>query len=241
MRGVSPTLCHFVTHAQPTMHVHTSNQHELELGFGGYRCNWGVHICGFYETERERDDILLGFLHTGVMAGDLQLYCPHEQSAQEFEEKYGNIDRDAHAHLHDPACFQLYNPRELYYPDGVFSPWAMDRGLQAFYAESQCNGPRNVRATAEMSWALTAIPGVEHFMAYESRLNYFIPGKPWISICLYDLRLFPGHMIMKALQTHPYTICKGVITQNPYYQDPDKWLADNAPEFLGKAAKGSNQ
>ena len=41
-------------------------------------------------------------------------------------------------------------------------------------------------------------------------------------------------MIMKVLQTHPYTISGGVITKNPYFQDPDEWLRLNAPEFQGK-------
>ncbi len=56
----------------------------------------------------------------------------------------------------------------------------MDADLEAFYTRSQERGPRDIRATAEMVWALEAIPGVEHLMAYESRLNYyyFIPGKP---------------------------------------------------------------
>ena len=40
------------------MHIHTSEQDSLELGFGNYSCNWGLHICGLYETEEERDKAL---------------------------------------------------------------------------------------------------------------------------------------------------------------------------------------
>jgi len=40
----------------------------------------------------------------------------------------------------------------------------MDEGLNAFFVESQQPGPRNIRATAEMVWALEAVPGVEHLM-----------------------------------------------------------------------------
>jgi len=40
------------------MHFQTSDQEKLELGFGGYTCNWGLHICGLYETEKERDEII---------------------------------------------------------------------------------------------------------------------------------------------------------------------------------------
>ncbi len=85
-----------------------------------------------------------------------------------------------------------------------------------------------------MVWALEVIRGIEHLMAYESRLNFFISGKPWISICLYNVNKFSGSIIMNVLRTHPYTISGGVITENPYYQDPDKWLAKNAPQFLSQ-------
>jgi hypothetical protein len=83
-----------------------------------------------------------------------------------------------------------------------------------------------------MVWALDAIPGIEHLMVYESRLNYFIPGKPWISVCMYNVTKFSGSVILNVLRTHPFTISGGVITQNPYYQNPDEWLKQNAPEFL---------
>jgi|GEM_PF-1282689 hypothetical protein len=39
---------------------------------------------------------------------------------------------------------------------------------------------------------------------------------------------------MNVLQTHPYTISGGVITQNPYFVDPDEWLRENDPEFAIK-------
>lgn len=214
------------------MHIKTSNQEILNLGFGGYTCNWGMHVCGLYETETERDEIIFGFLHQGAIENDKQLYCPVERTKENFIQEFGNFCPNCKNHVHDPNLFSLFSAKELYYPDGTFSPVSMDKGLNAFYEESQKNGKRNIRATAEMIWALEAIPGVEHLMAYESRLNYFIPGKPWISICMYNVTKFSGQLIMNVLRTHPYTISGGVITQNPYYQDPGEWLMQNAPEFL---------
>ncbi|MFW6256470.1 MAG: MEDS domain-containing protein, partial [Candidatus Sumerlaeota bacterium] len=209
------------------MHIQTSDQEKFDLGFGGYSCNWGVHMCGLYETDEERDAILLGYLHAGDEAGDLQLFAPSEQSSYDFKAAYKKRFPCCAMHTEDVNRFQLLGAKELYYPDGVFSPWQMDDGLEKFYAESQKNGRRNVRATAEMVWALDAIPGIEHLMAYESRLNYFIPGKPWISICMYNVNEFSGAQIMNVLRTHPYTINGGVITENPYYMDPDDYLEQN--------------
>lgn len=216
------------------MHIHTSDQHELKLGFGDYSCNWGVHFCGLYETEEERDNIILGFLAQGARAGDLQLYCPAERTGDEFREDFTRHCPECGQYLDDTDVIQLFGIKDLYYPDGVFSPWAMDSGLKAFYEQSQKNGPRNIRASAEMVWALEAVPGVEHLMAYEARLNYFIEHKPWISICLYNVTKFDGRTIMQVLQTHPYTISQGIVTENPFFVDPDIWLAKNAPEFMNR-------
>ena len=218
------------------MHIKTSDQPILHMGYRGYSCNWGLHICGLYETEEERDEIVFGYLNQGDIEGDLQFYCPSERTELDFREKFtrycGDCGCDCGNHLDDPDHYIFMGTKELYYPDGIFSPDAMDDGLDAFYEKSQKNGKRNIRATAEMVWAMDAIPGTELLMVYESRLNYFIPGKPWVSVCLYNTSKFPGSTIMRALQTHPFTISGGTIMQNPYYIDPDKWLADNAPHYL---------
>ncbi|MEZ5360120.1 MAG: MEDS domain-containing protein [Candidatus Zixiibacteriota bacterium] len=214
------------------MHIKSSDQERLRLGIGEYTCNWGTHIAGLYESEAERDEIIFGFLGQGDIDHDRQLYCPSERSREDFVEKFSLSHPDCAGHLEDENRFNIYSAREMYYPDGIFSPWDMDEGLNKFYRESQKNGPRNIRATAEMIWALKAIPGTEHLMAYESRLNYFIPGKPWISICMYNVTKFPGATIMNVLRTHPFVINGGIISQNPYYIDPDIWLAEHAPEFL---------
>jgi hypothetical protein len=214
------------------MYIKTSDQETLQLGIGNYSCNWGAHICGLYESEHERDEIIFGYLRQGYLAGDLQLYCPVERSPEQFYEEFAAFCPSCQSDLRNPQHFNLISARELYYPDGVFDPWHMDDALSAYYTSSQANGRRNIRATAEMVWVLAAIPGIEYLMAYEARLNYFIPGKPWISICMYNIAKFSGAMVMNVLRTHPFTINGGVITQNPYFVHPDKWLAENAPQFL---------
>ena len=214
------------------MYLKTSDQPVLDLGIGEWQCNWGVHICGLYETEAERDEIIFGFLGRGIAERELCLYCHSERTEEDFKKRFSETFPDLADQIFDSDPLILMEAKDLYYPSGTFSPWEMEKNLGAFYLESQKNGRRNVRATAEMVWALEAIPGAEYLMAYESRLNYFIPGKPWISICLYNITKFPGDVIMNVLRVHPYTISKNVITRNLNYQDPDIWLRQNAPVFL---------
>lgn len=220
------------------MYVKTSDQEKVNLGFHDLQCNNGMHFAGLYETEEERDEIIMGFLGQGAREGDINLYCPAERTREDFVETFTRVHPDLAKHLTDPDRFSLSTTRELYYPDGVFSPDKMDQTLTAFYESSRKNGGRSIRATAEMVWALEKAPDMTTLMAYESRLNYFIPGKPWISICLYNVAKFDGGTIMQVLRTHPYTISKGgVITENPFYLEPDIWLNQYSPEHLPVSRK----
>ena len=212
------------------MHLKTSELPSLDLGFGGYNCNWGTHFCGLYESEQERNEIMYGFLGQGLREQELLVCCPdahdHDHAIDKVQASCPDCARP------DPESFRLFAPQDLYYPKGHFSARDMITAHDAIWDENKAKGLRNVRGTAEMGWALEKIPGIERLMAYESMLNHFIWGKQWISICLYDVNRFPGSTIMKVLQVHPFVITGGGIYENPYFMQPEDWLTKYAPEFL---------
>lgn len=213
------------------MHIKTSNLGKAVLGYGDYTCNWGTHFAALYETEAERDEILFGFISAGIKNNDIQLYCPVEQSKEQFIQKFSGVYAQYTDLIKDPDVCIIKSAQELYYPKGIFSPWSMEYSLDQLYQEIKKRGRRNIRAIAEMTWILEAIPGTGHIMAYESILNVFISNKNWISICMYNINAFPGSIIMNVLRTHPFTISRGIITQNPFYIGPDEWLSKYAPEY----------
>lgn len=212
------------------MHLKTSNLPVMDLGFGGYTCNWGTHFCGLYESDAERDEIMFGFLAKGFKEREFLVCCPddrhHDHAADHLKALCPECPEP------DPESFRLFHSRDLYHPKGFFSPVDMLKAHNDLWDENLNRGKKNVRGTAEMGWALENIPGVEHLMAYESLLNTFIWGKDWISICLYDVNRFSGALIMKVLQVHPFAITGEGIFENPYFINPENWLAKYAPEFL---------
>jgi len=178
-------------------------------------------------------DVTLGYLRQGLLDKARVLYTPTERSKEDFTRTFCEKYPGEEHLIHDNPHLTINTAEELYYQNGAFSPMRMNENLNKFYEESQIHGKMNIRTTAEMVWALDKQLDKTQLMVYESRLNYFIPGKPWISICLYNLTRFDGQTIMKVLQTHPYTLSQGAaITKNPYYIHPDEWLARNAPEYL---------
>ncbi|MDO8897293.1 MAG: MEDS domain-containing protein [Bacteroidales bacterium] len=214
------------------MHIKTSNQPGLKLGIGNYTCNWGVHMCGLYETEKERDEIILGYLKYGCLANDKQIFIFSEQTEENFRKNFHHSCPTCLSNDEQQKRLDIKKAQDIYYPDGDFDPWKMDITINGYYDYTQLDGKNNLRAVAEMCWALQKIEGAEHLFAYESRLNYFVQDKSIISLCLYNVTKIDSATIMNVLRTHPFTISGGIITQNPYFVQPDKWLAENAPQFL---------
>jgi hypothetical protein len=214
------------------MYYNTSDQERINLGFGGHECNNGMHFCGLYETEYERDEIIIGYIRQGLIDKAHVLYTPTERTSENFIKMFCVKYPEENELLDNNPFFTMNTAEDLYYHNGEFSPMRMNVNLNNFFIDSQKRGKINIRTTAEMVWAIDKMLDKTQLMAYESRLNYFIPGKPWISICMYNITRFDGQTIMRVLQTHPYTISKGgFITKNPYYVHPDVWLAQNAPEY----------
>ena len=206
------------------MHIETSESERLSLGFGGYTCNWGVHMCGLYESDAERDDIVYGYLHQGDVDGDLVRYM-HLGHSSRFQQEYARRYPAEADHPSSTGAFTLIPMDQRYDAGGRFDPYQSLRVVQAARDEAVALG-RHVRSAADMDWVLKGLPGTNFLEAYEARANaLFEGGKPLAVICLYDLRKHSGATIMSVLRTHRFSITKGLIVENPTY-DPQRVLAE---------------
>ena len=205
----------------------------------GIQLSVGDHICGFYRQPSERDDILIPFLVEGLKAGD-KCTCVVDSCTPEdvLAGMAGHIEVEPYLSDRQLEVLDSYG---TYLAEGGFLPERMLKfwegkarqglGRQNVGDErpsdsgSRPDGPMRARNIGDMSWAHRNESVVSDLMGYESELNRIMSNFPQVNLCLYDLTRCSGDLIMDVLKTHPKALLGGMVIDNPYYLDPDEFLA----------------
>ena len=173
------------------------------------------HIGHFYESREEWKSVLVPFLHTGLAAGDKCVYfmsagpARHELSAGLAA---AGIDVE-----HALASQQLV------LDEGKTDPQEMQDTLGRALGEIGTRFPL-LRWGGDMTWCLKKLPTSEQLMEWESHCNTIDQPRA-VFLCQYELTAFLGTVVMDALKTHPLCVVSNAIHQNPYYQEPEAFLA----------------
>jgi hypothetical protein len=181
----------------------------------------GSHVCAFYRGGSDRDRLLTGYLGAGLTAGD-KCICVVDSAytAKRLESLRGTcggpgpVDGQLDIHL----------PESTYLAGGEFTPSDMLTFWTESLVKAEIEGFTFCRLVGEMTWALRDAPGVEHLVGYESELNRVTSSCPVIVLCLYDLDLFSGEVVVNIVKTHPQVLVQGILVENPYYVGPDEFL-----------------
>jgi len=196
---------------------------DIVVGTSGIDLPVGDHICAFYRGQDERNQILLPFLRQGLDDGDKSICVIESMRPDEMLAALGEPQGEGGG----AGGLDLMTPEQTYLRGGRFSMPAMleywRRGVESALAESRY---RFVRVAGEMPRALVDQADLDEFLAYESELNRFAPCHPQTILCLYDLDRFSGKMFLTIMRTHPVVLLHGTVLENPYYLDPDEFLAD---------------
>ena len=116
--------------------------------------------------------------------------------------------------------------QEAYLREDHFGMDAMLELIEEVLQGGATEGYPLTRLVAHMEWALTAAPGVDDLLEYETRLNYVLPKYDDPVICTYDLSRFNAGVAMDVMRTHPAVIIGGVLQENPFYVPPDQLLLE---------------
>jgi hypothetical protein len=188
----------------------------------------GDHICALYSGPGELEATLAPYLVAGLVAGDKCVCVVEAEGRTALLDEVGR-------HVDIDACIasgqlELFTAAESYLRRGVFSG---DEMIE-FWTDSldhslHHDGFAFVRNSGDTSGVADLFDDFDEFAVYETNINRLAAEYPQAVLCLCDLALVGGGMMLDLLRTHPKLLLGGVVIENPYYLTPDEYLALKQP------------
>lgn len=180
----------------------------VATGIDGLSLQPGSHVCAFYRGAADRDRLLTAYLRAGLDAGDK---CISVVDSPQTAEQLESLRHTCSASGHVNGQLDVHMAESTYLAGGGFTAADMLTFWTKSLTTAEDEGYPFCRLVGEMAWALREVPGVEHLVDYEAELNRVTRNHPTIVLCLYDLGLFSGEVIVDIIKTHPQVLVQGMI------------------------------
>jgi hypothetical protein len=179
----------------------------------------GDHVCAFYSGARENlDNIVVDFISEGLRA---QHKC------------IGFIDGPAAVQARIPQdlvsrenMLQFFTEEEGYLQGADFSVEAFIDGLSSTVQSVFSEGYERLRLVGDTSVIARSSIDPKAWFAAEAEVSELAPRYPQFIMCLYDLDLYDGELVMYVLKTHTRIFVNGLILENPYYLPKQQFLSE---------------
>ena len=193
-----------------------------DFGLPGVEFTRSAHVCALYFGEAERDDILLPFLRSGLRAGDKCVCIQAEAHNDTVLGQLGEAKQvDAYV---SSGQLDLMPPGATYLRTRRFSKVDMLGFWTDALASATEAGFTFARAAGETDWAVSGTDLAE-FIGYESELNRLVSAHDVAIVCLYDMALWGGRVVVDLLKTHPQLLMGGMLLENPHWLTPEEFRA----------------
>lgn len=203
----------------------------ISLGFTQEHFPAGVHICQIYSEENEREEALLGFIESGLRAGE-RTSCFSDRNPVPVLERHLAAKGISLEECCASGALTLAPTREVYFKDECFDPERMLAVLKNYHEESVRRGHPACRVIGEMSPKVQDVKGGNRLLEYEAKVSVLLREHPVTCVCQYDARAFDGAMIMDVLKVHPLMIVRGAVVRNPFFIPPEEILAGTNPSKM---------
>jgi hypothetical protein len=188
------------------------------------------HICLPFETDDEKHDATVTFIHEGLSRG---ARCVFLGSPEDYEtlgrglEALGICTRRATAR----GALQVRTVQDVYLRRDAFDPpYALDR-IDTLIDDALVEGFSGLRLTAE----LTYVPdhaSWQKMMWYEATVNERFARRPIAGMCRYARTAVLPERVGDLLRTHPTAIVRGESCVNPFYERPEIVLSNDSQARL---------
>lgn len=194
----------------------TKSAEHIELGIGDERVPLGDHLAFFWETEEEFCNGV-GFLERGLKGDDYGVVFGHNDANEKVLAvlREGGLDVDA-----------LLTAGRLILMQGTEDAGAMLAGIGAQFADSVGKGARVIRLLGNLGWGRAGWPNQREILAFEAKVTEAARLFPCVVVCMYDVTTLSGPILVHGgYETHPRTVQRGIVRENPYHVSADKFLA----------------
>ncbi len=184
------------------------------------------HLCLLYENQEEQAAAFVPFLQAGLVQNELCIYLPDDSDPNWVIDELSRGDFPIMDYLKRGA-FQIISTHDAYLRDGVFD---LDRIMEFWDVTVKGaldQGYRAVRASGEMTWALSNFPGCDKLLQYESRINSVMPTSHLTGLCQYNRKRFDANFIRKIIHLHPFVCVSNQLVQNPAFINPEAFNESN--------------
>lgn len=197
---------------------------KISLGFTDQQFEPGVHICQIFNDDEERHEALIKFVLCGLKT-DEKTACFSEKETEESLAIFFNKKGIEYKEVEASGEFSLSKTAEVYFKENKFVPERTLELLKEFYDTSVKQNLSGARVIGEMSPEVERVEGGSRLIEYESKVSLLLKKYPINTVCQYDARSFDGATIMDILKVHPYMIVRGSVVQNPFFIEPEEFLA----------------
>jgi hypothetical protein len=187
------------------------------ITINGLAVSEGDHICAFYRGSSELHDLVVPFLREGLHAGDKCICITGAAGRARLTAAVTDGVTVAPGQLEVEDFDATYLRTGSFTGEHMLQYWA-DWARRTFDAE----GWPFARGATDMSWAqeMCSTPMLDDFLSYELQATVIARMYPQVALCLYDLDLFGGNVIIPVLKVHPKVLFRGTLLENPYYLAP---------------------
>ena len=188
---------------------------RIDLGIRGLHAAVGDHIAYFWETESQFTEAV-DFLRVGLAASDHAVVFGHEEANRAVLRVLQRTGHDVEA-LQRAGRLSVAGPE----PSGE----AMLASLGATFQRAVDAGAPLIRLLGNIGWGRAGWPADDDIIRFEARVTGAAAQFPSVVVCMYDLKTLDGRIVVHcAFGTHPLTIYRNVVRENPLYVPLDEFL-----------------
>ncbi len=194
---------------------------KFSVGFTEHKFLLGEHICSFYEKDKERMNVIIPYLITGLESKQKCICIFSNDNADVIQKKLKEEDFGVEDYLISNQLL-FFTQDDFFLNDEGFDPDKTIEILKKAIFQSQKEKWQALRVIGEWAWLLKKDKDYKKWIDYEARVSYDFSQLPVIILCLYDQKKLDGDFLINLIKTHPFVTMGSDIYVNPFYKASGK-------------------